>query len=231
MASIGTLRETSLHAALKTWYARPGDEAEVTVDGYVVDLLRGDMVIEIQTGHFSAIKPKLSALLAQRPVRLVHPIALERWIVQLDTDHQTRLSRRKSPRRGRAAQLFAQLVSFPELLNHPDFSLQVVLIREEEMRGPWRRPNRGWRRQGQVLDRRLLEVVESIVLTSPADCVALLPVDLSRPFTNRDLSRALHQPAALAAQMTYCLRHMGALTTMGKRGRAVLYDVPIEMRS
>lgn len=228
MASIGTLRETDLHAALKTWYARPGDEAEATVDGYVVDLLRGDTVIEIQTGHFSAIRPKLLGLLAQRPVRLVHPIARERWIVQLGTDQETR-RRRKSPLRGCAAQLFAQLVSFPELVNHPGFSLEVVLTQEEEVRGPWQRPQRGWRRrQWRVLDRRLLAVVERIVLTGPADCVALLPSDLPRPFTNSDLGRALGQPAALAAQMTYCLRQMGALMAVGKQGRAVLHTVSLE---
>ena len=100
MAGIGSLRETSLHASLKSWWVRPGDAVEASVDGYVVDLLRGETVVEIQTGHFSVIRPKLRALLARRPVCLVHPIAVERWIVRLDTDRQTRLSRRKSPRRG-----------------------------------------------------------------------------------------------------------------------------------
>ena len=62
MAGIGSLRETSLHASLKSWWARPGDLLEASVDGYVVDLLRGETVVEIQTGHFSAIRPKLRAL-------------------------------------------------------------------------------------------------------------------------------------------------------------------------
>ena len=94
MAGIGSLRETSLHASLKSWWAHPGDLLEAKVDGYVVDLLRGETVIEIQTGHFSAIRPKLHALLACRPVCLVHPIAVERWIVRLDADCQTPLGRR-----------------------------------------------------------------------------------------------------------------------------------------
>jgi hypothetical protein len=223
MAGIGTLRETSLHAALKTWYGRPGDEVETTVDGFVVDLLRGDTVIEIQTGHFYAIETKLQALLARRPVRLVHPIAAERWVVQLDADRETRLGRRKSPRRGCSAQVFNQLVSFPELLGHPNFSLDVLLIQEEELRCPWPRPKRGRRRQWRLLDRRLIAVTGNLLLAGPADCLALLPAGLPQPFTNRELSRALRQPAALAAQMTYCLRRMGAITAAGKRGRAVLH--------
>jgi hypothetical protein len=225
MAGIGTLRETGLHAALKAWYARPGDELETTVDGYVVDLLRGDAVIEIQTGHFSDMKSKLHALLTNHPVRLVHPVAVERWIVRLAGDRQTRLGRRKSPRRGCIANVFTHLVSFPELMCEPNFSLEVLLVREEELRCPRPRTRRGRRRQWRVLDRRLMDVIDSVPLAGPADCLGLLPGGLPRPFTNRDLGRALRQPAALAAQMTYCLRRMGALEAVGRRDRAVLYDL------
>ncbi|MGH7006278.1 MAG: hypothetical protein ACREIP_20215, partial [Alphaproteobacteria bacterium] len=38
---IGLLRETDLHAALKRWYAQPGDEFETALDGYVIDIRRG----------------------------------------------------------------------------------------------------------------------------------------------------------------------------------------------
>jgi len=229
MAGIGSLRETSLHAGLKAWWSRPGDALEADVDGYVVDLLRGETAVEFQTGHFSAIRPKLLALLPRRPVCLVHPIAVERWIVKLDADRATRISRRKSPRRGSAAQLFAELVSFPELLSHPNFTLIALLILEEEVRCPWPRPKRGWRRQTRCLDRRLLEVVDQIVLTRPSDCLALLPAGLARPFTNRELSTALRQPAALSAKMTFCLRRMGVLAAVGKRRRAILHDLTPEM--
>lgn len=40
-SGIGTLNEKPLHAALKGWYARPGDRFEVPVDGYLVDIVRG----------------------------------------------------------------------------------------------------------------------------------------------------------------------------------------------
>ena len=72
--TIGTYQEKSLHAALKDWYASPGDLTEHPVDGYVVDLVRGNELIEIQTRNFAAIKRKLSQLLEEHPVRLVHPI-------------------------------------------------------------------------------------------------------------------------------------------------------------
>jgi hypothetical protein len=70
---IGRLRETPLHAALKRWCAGPEAAFEVTVDGYVVDVVEGGELIEIQTRSFAKIKRKLLALVEAHPVRLVHP--------------------------------------------------------------------------------------------------------------------------------------------------------------
>jgi hypothetical protein len=222
MTGIGTLRETGLHAALKAWYAQPGDQVEAALGGYVVDLLRGETVIEIQTHGFAAIKRKLLRLTETNPVRLVHPIALERWIVRLAKDGKTQTARRKSPRRGNPAQVFAELVSFPELVAHPNFSLEVVLVREEEVRCAC--PPRGrWRRDWRVCDRRLVDVVRTLLLASPADCLALLPPGLAQPFTCRDLAHALGQSTDLSQKMTYCLRRLGAVAAVGRQGRAPTY--------
>ncbi|MCC6191806.1 MAG: hypothetical protein IT318_22485 [Anaerolineales bacterium] len=224
MNSIGTLRETGLHAALKAWYARPGDQVEVPFAGYVVDLLRGDTVIEIQTHNFSAVKRKLLRLVETNQVRLVYPIALERWIVRLAADGQTPLARRKSPRRGAGIQVFEELVSFPELLDHPNFSLEVLLVREEEVRCPLpHRRGRWGRRDWRICDRRLLEVVGRSLLAGPADCLAYVPAALPQPFTCHDLARALDQPLYLCQKLAYCLRRIGALTPAGRCGRAMTY--------
>ena len=62
MPTIGLLNEKALHASLKQWYARPGDQLEVAVDGFVIDIVRDDLLIEIQTRNFSSIKSKLTNL-------------------------------------------------------------------------------------------------------------------------------------------------------------------------
>jgi hypothetical protein len=222
---IGTLRETALHAALKAWYAEPGDQSEVSVGGYVVDLLRGDLVIEIQTHNFGALKIKLRRLLERGPVRLVHPIAAERWIVRLAADGRTQAGRRKSPRRGHWLHLFSEMVSLPDLLAHPNFTLEALLIQEEEVRCPAPRARRRWRRDWRVCDRRLLAVLDRRVLTRPEDCAAWLPLDLPQPFTNLDLARAARQPRYIAEKTTYCLRRMGVAQAVGRRGRAIAHTL------
>lgn len=222
---IGTLRESSLHAALKQWYAQPGDQFEVEVEGYVVDIQRGPALIEIQTRNFAALRRKLAVLVAGHPVRLVHPIAREKYIVRPAGRLAQPVSRRKSPRRGRVEQLFAELVSLPDLIGHPNFSLAVVLTREDEIQkrgrgGSWRR--RGWK----IADRVLIEVVETVVFEGPADFLRFLPADLPAPFTTRDIARCGRYPPRLAGQMAYCLRRMGAIEAVGKRRGAILYSLP-----
>ena len=79
---IGSLKETSLHAALKDWAGKPGDRFEFPIDGYLIDIVRDDLLIEIQTRNFSMIKAKLERLLENHKVHLIHPIAQEKWIIK-----------------------------------------------------------------------------------------------------------------------------------------------------
>lgn len=81
MPGIGLLNEKPLHAALKKWYAQPGDRFEVAVDGFVIDLVRDDLLLEIQTRNFAAMKSKLQRLTSAHRVRVIYPIAHEKWIV------------------------------------------------------------------------------------------------------------------------------------------------------
>jgi hypothetical protein len=68
-----------------------------------------------------------------------------------------------------------------------------------------------------------LQVVDHRLFETPLDMRALIPPDLVEPFTVSDLA-ALGQPHWLAQKMVYCLREMGAIAPVGKRGRAILYE-------
>ena len=217
---IGTLNEGSLHAQLKAWYRRPGDQVEQPVESYVIDLVRGDTLIEIQTGGFAPLRCKLERLLEENPVRVVVPVALTRRIVRLSADGEV-LSARLSPKHGRPQDVFARLVSLPALLATPGFEVEVLLTHEEEHRR--HETGRAYRRHGWVVvGRSLVSVEQSIRLGSPDDAAALLP-ELPDPFDTAELAAAGGVTRRLAQQMTYCLHAMDVLRTDGRRGRAVLY--------
>jgi hypothetical protein len=222
---IGTLNEKPLHEDLKRWYAQAGDRCEVEVEGSIVDIVRGDLLIEIQTRHFGAIKRKLEKLLAGHSVRLVYPVPEVKWIVRLSVEGDKPIGRRKSPKRGGYEHLFDELVSLPTLLMNPNFSLELLLVQEEEVRrydGV-----RGFRRHGWVThERRLLKVVERRILKTPLDACAFIPSTLAEPFSTSDLASAIAQPLRLAQKMVYCLRLMGCLTPVGKHSNSILYARP-----
>jgi len=48
---------------------------------------------------------------------------------------------------------------------------------------------------------------------------------LSGPFSTRELAEGIEQPRWLAQKMAYCLRHMGAIEVVGKKGNSLLYSV------
>jgi hypothetical protein len=223
MSHIGVLNEKPLHASLKAWYAQPGDRFEVPLDGFVIDIVRDNVLLEIQTRHFGAIKSKLATLVSSHRVRLIYPIAQEKWIVQSPSAGNAFGTRRKSPKRGRVEDLFRELVAIPHLLSQQNFSLEVLMTREEERRRFDRR--RRWRTGGWITEeRRLLEVVDRRVFDGPASWLTLLPV-FSEPFTSRDLAQAIGVQLDLAQKMTYSMRQAGLLQPMGKRGNAALYRV------
>jgi hypothetical protein len=218
--AIGTLNEGALHAQLKDWYREPGDLLEQPVDGYVVDLVRGELLVEFQTGGFAPLRRKLERLTDERCVRLVAPVAVSRRIVRLSDEGEV-LSARRSPKRGRVEHVFARLVSIPALLCRPGFELEVVLTEEEEVRVF--RPGRAYRRRGWVVTgRRLTAVVERRLLTSPGDALSLLP-ELPDVFDTAELAAAAGVDRRLAQQIAYCLRAMDVLAADGKRGGAVLH--------
>jgi hypothetical protein len=218
--SIGTLREQQYHASLKTWLAKPGDMIEQKVGGYHIDILRQDLVIEIQTGNFTKLRTKLLGLLDSQRVLVVYPIALTKWIVR-QTKRGRQISRRRSPKRGRVEHLFDELLYIAELVRHPNFNLLVLFTEQEEI---WRDDGRGsWRRKHwSIADKRLLAVDEGPTFTSLGDYLQLVPAGLPDPFTHRELADALNAPLRLSTRMSYCLRKMGCLETRGKSGRALL---------
>jgi hypothetical protein len=222
---IGVLNEKPLHAALKQWIAQPDDRVEVPVDGYVVDIVRDDLLIEIQTGNFSTIKEKVVDLVSRHRLRLVYPIAREKWLLKLPREKGGDTERRKSPKRGQIEELLRELVSFPELLVEPNFSLAVLFTQEEEVRRydgrrRWRR--RGWRTE----ERRLLAVVEQRLFEGPEDAATLLPPGLPECFTTADLAEAIGRSRWWGQKMAYCLRKVGVIEEIGRRGRSILYTAP-----
>ena len=216
---IGTLNEGPLHQALKALYARPGSQEEVSIDDFVADVVNGNQIIEIQTRGFGALKKKLPVFLSTHRVKLVHPIAQTRTIVKVQNDAETR---RVSPKHGSPFDIFAELVYIPQILNDPNFDIDVVLIEEDEYReydGRRGRRKRGWVTTG----RHLVQVVEVVTVGSMEDLFGRVATDLTVTFTSADLGQVMKRPRSLGQKAAYCFRVAGLTRVCGKNGNELVY--------
>jgi hypothetical protein len=108
------------------------------------------------------------------------------------------LRRRRSPKRGLTLDLFDELVHISALVADPNFRVEIPLIREEEIRGPipetarYRYPREWWR-----LERRLIGVMETIRIDTPADLLSLLPEGSARA-VHDGRHRRRHRPVEAA---------------------------------
>lgn len=215
------LREGPLHAAVKALLIGRGDRVEVPVGRFVIDLVRADgELVEIQTGSFGPLAAKLDALLDDHRMRIVHPVAAERRIVRVD-GHGEVVGARRSPKRSTAVVVFDKLVAFPSLLTHPNLTVEVLLLREDHVRRP--QPRTARRRTRDPGERRLVEVLDRVVLRTAGDVLALLPALPLEPFTTREFAASVRCSTLLAQRTLYCLRTIGIVEPAGKRGRAPLH--------
>ncbi|MEZ6048029.1 MAG: hypothetical protein R3C11_21120 [Planctomycetaceae bacterium] len=216
--------ETSLHQQLKEHYAREGDQIEVRLGDYIIDVVSGEELIEIQCASLSAIRDKIRDLLKTHQVRVVKPLAARKYLVRKKARGNKILSARYSPVRQSWLDLFEELVHFVTVFPHPKLTLEIALVELEEHRVPVKR--KGWRKKDyRTTDRMLKEVTETRQLNSAIDLWNLLPDTPGGTFTTAELAKAADVPRWTAQKIAYCLRETECIRLVGKQGNALLYEL------
>ena len=219
-SNIGTRNESALHKSFKELYAEDGDEIECPVGDYIVDIKQKDRIVEIQTSNLHRAIPKLYDLLRDHVLHLVYPIAARTTISK--TQENGSIRRRKSPKQRTIFDIFAAFVSGPEIILHPNFSLEVPLIHEEQFRvydG-----NRGWRKRHWItVDRRLIEPLDIHLFNDAQDLWSLFDERLSSTFTTKHVSERVCITRRLAQQAVYCFRRCGVISAVGKERNEIIY--------
>lgn len=218
--------ETSLHRQLKEHYAGQGEQ-EVACEGYRIDAVHQDQLIEIQHGSLAAIRDKISRLLKKHRVKVVKPIIARKLLVKLDRRGGKTIEKRSSPKKGQLLDLFDELVYFTKVFPHERLTLEVALVEVEELRYPGHgRRRRRRERDFQIEDQRLVELVDVHQFRTLADLRKLLPRRLPKPFHTEHLAKGLGVQRWIAQRIAYCLRETGAIRMVGKQGNALLYELP-----
>ena len=225
---IGTLSETSVHAVLKNYYGSYQDQQEQPIGRYIADIVNEDGIIEIQTGRFKALKNKLAAFLPVARVTVVYPVIRNRQIICLDEEGNVKSSRR-SPKKGRACDIFNELWGIAEFLCDPNFSLKIAIIDCEETRSPQKSKISGRRRKYTLEDRMPVRLVEEIGINSLCDWSKLLPCMNEPYFTSADAAETGNTDSKTASAALSALYKAGILERNGKKGNSYIYSFSSEV--
>jgi hypothetical protein len=224
ITDIGTLNESSLHAELKQHLAQPGDEFEVSLDGFVIDIRRDDLLIEVQTGSFGAMGRKLDRLLGEYHMQLVHPIPVATYLHKRSDDKseddktgdgKPGPKPRRSPLKGTLYSVLDELVSIPTLLDHPNLVLDVVLVTVDKFQKhdpKARRGRGGWR----TTDKKLRSIEGTHRFSSTDDLAGLMPDHLPEPFTTADIASRGGIGRDAAQKLAYCLRALDRIEVVDR---------------
>jgi hypothetical protein len=123
--------------------------------------------------------------------------------------------------------LFDELVYFTRVFPHERLVLEALLVDVEERRYPGRgKRRRRSARDFQIEDQHLVRIVATHAFATLDDLRRLLPRRLPREFHTGDLAARLKTPRWAAQRIAYCMREMGAVEVVGKRGNALMYALP-----
>ncbi|MBU1243912.1 hypothetical protein KKD52_12240 [Myxococcota bacterium] len=217
---INTWNESLLHEELKRHYCGDAGQTEVPLEGSICDVLCGDgTVVEIQIAQLGKLRKKLDRLLLHHRVKLVHPVARNKFL-ETRTRGGRLKSRRKSPKHDTVYRVFAELTGLWSLLGHPGLELEVVFADILETRVA--DGTGSWRRKGvRIEDRSLMQIHGTETFRTLEDWAGLLPASLPDEFTVKELAAAgagIH-----AGKMAWTLRKACVLELCGKRGNQFVY--------
>lgn len=230
--SINVHNETTLHSQLKSYFMEDGCVTEARHGRYIIDVIKDDLLIEIQTRNFSSIRKKIENLILSDKVLLVYPIIEEKIIVKIDKSGHLEYER-KSPKKGKPIDVFNELIRIPSLVNEGNFSMMLMMIHVKEFR---KDDGKGsWRRKGvSLIDTELTCVEREINLKDKSDFMKLVyghagksteNASFFKEFNSKTLAKKLGINASLSRKILYSLKHMGAISECGKIGNLILYKV------
>lgn len=221
--SIGILNEKTLHAVLKHYFEPHPENHEIKLGEFVADIVGENGIIEIQTRNFSSLNQKLRSFLEVCSVTVVYPLAAVKWICWIDPQTGLCSKRRKSPKSETVFDSFWELAKIRSHLNHPNFHFCTVSLELEEYRYL-----NGWspdkKRGASRIDRIPLSLIEQQYFQRSADYLKLFSKTLPEQFTAKEFAQ-IHQIQLNRAQsLLYTLRETEAISLIGKRNRAFLYQ-------
>lgn len=224
MKTIGTLNEKSIHSTLKLYYEPDVSKHEISVNGYIADILNNGLITEIQTRDFARLREKLQAYLPEYKVRIVYPINIVKYINWVSVDTHEVLERRKSPSRVSRQEIFKELYKIRESLHSGNLSFTVVLLQTEEYKylDGYGKNNKN---RATKIDKIPTSIIEEINFSISSGYEQFLPANLSDRFNSSEFSKKAKCGIDIARTTLLILTELGIVERIGKENKSYIYKI------
>lgn len=218
-STIGTLNEKTIHNALKCYYCNDVDH-EAKIGSFYADGAGEDGIYEIQTAAFSKLGRKLSKMLRACHVTVVYPYPkiVHNYSMNEQTDEIISSSTRRN---SSLSKFFLELYRIKEFLTNPNLTICIAQLEIEQK--AYYKDERRIRYKGMKKEKIPKRYIKEIRLDSKTDYFKLLPDGLPQEFTKKELHMLL--PATDPSLMLEVLEYVGAVSRVGKRGKATVYAI------
>lgn len=216
--SIGTKQERTLHQYLKYYFCPNSSFHEQKCEGYIVDILKNNEIIEIQTSAFNAMRKKLESLLQTYPIKIVYPIILEKTIYNYD-ESGSLVSVKKSPKKEHPLKIGKELYKINYLLNNKNLSFICPILKIYEYRIPY--VNRYKQQKMTRINQIPYELVNLVELKSKTDYQNLIPFD--NEFTALEFKKKLKLSPKEVSTALIILRTLKVIEIVRKDGKKYIY--------
>ena len=223
-ASIGLLKEKTLHAVLKDFVVDDITCQEVKIGRFVADVVQGEDITEVQTKNLRGLTKKLDFFLQTHNVTVVFPISQTKWIYWVSPETGLIEKPNKSTIKGTFPHALAELDGIKQFLDHPRLTVKLMLLETEEyrMRDGYGKYNT---RRATKMDIFPVRLIETLSVTSTADLEKLIPPNLPAQFTVAQFCACGKYKPRAGFYAKRLLTETGFITECGKQGRAVLWQI------
>lgn len=230
---IGLYAEKRLHSVLKRWMYddfTAHEQKVPTRDGktsrFVADILTpSGEIIEIQTGELYPLARKISFYMEQtdHTVTLVHPLVAKKQISWMDPKTGKVISCSRSPKKETLLSGLAKLKPFAPYLGDVRFSVLFVFVELDEYR-----LLDGIGKSRKLRSHRYelipMDMTDCVRLGEKQDYLQLFPTELPAQFVAKDFAKLIRLRGYALYDAIAVFESLGALSRVGKRGRATLFE-------
>ena len=242
---IGTYGEKRLHKTLKYYMCEDDACHEVRIasdgnaitdpsikekraesgrGGFIADIFKDGKIIEIQTGGFYPLKPKIEFYLGNTDyeVTVVHPVAATKWVTWIDPQDGSLSKRSKSPKKGVASDLLSELFWLSDSLSSERLRFKILFFEMEEYRllDGWSKDRK---RGSNRYDRVPVELLDILEFKASEYAQFLVPQGLPDEFTATEFSKLTKLKGRKLSYALKLLCNTGAIERGEKQGRSYVY--------